>query len=238
MTRDVVYIAAKAPRPGFVKTRLARTIGEQWAVALYRAFLSDLSARFERQDLPFEVGWYVTPPGAWAEVAQQLGTRARDALVLEQEEGLDWTERQSALFRGAQERGEDKTMLLASDSPHLSVDTVRSAFDELDRHDLVLGPTFDGGYYLIGTCARDWREEVLEGIRMSESSVLEEIVERAHGLRLSVRALEATFDVDELEDLHKLLHLQVQPCSVDLRATIAVMDELERQGDLPRSAAG
>lgn len=144
MTRDVVYIAAKAPRPGFVKTRLARTIGEDWAVALYRAFLSDLSARFERRCLPFEVGWYVTPPGAWAEVAQQRGTRAANALVLEQE-GLDWTERLSVLFSGARDRGEDKTVLVASDSPHLSEETVQSAFDELGRHDLVLGPTFAAG---------------------------------------------------------------------------------------------
>ncbi|MBA2364771.1 MAG: TIGR04282 family arsenosugar biosynthesis glycosyltransferase [Chloroflexia bacterium] len=237
MTRDVVYIAAKAPRPGFVKTRLARTIGEDWAVALYRAFLSDLSARFERRCLPFEVGWYVTPPGAWAEVAQQRGTRAGDALVLEQE-GLDWTERQSALFSGARDRGEDKTVLVASDSPHLSEETVQSAFDELGRHDLVLGPTFDGGYYLIGTCTCDWREEVLDGIRMSESSVLGEIVDRAHRLRLSVKTLEVTFDVDELEDLQWLRELLGQPWHVDLRATIAVLEELETQGVLPTSTAG
>ncbi len=238
MTRYVMYIAAKAPRPGFVKTRLARTIGEDWAVALYRAFLSDLSARFERRCLPFEVGWYVTPPGAWAEVAQQRGTRAGDALVLEQEEGLDWTERQSALFSGAQDRGEDKTVLVASDSPHLSEETVQIAFDELGRHDLVLGPTYDGGYYLVGVCARTWREEVLDGIRMSESRVLGEIVDRAHRLRLSVRTLEVTFDVDELEDVQLLRELLEQPWHVDLRATSAVLEELETWGVLPPSTAG
>ncbi len=238
MTRDVVYIAAKAPRPGFAKTRLARTIGEDWAVELYRAFLSDLSARFEQHDLPFDVGWYVTPPDAWPEIAQQLGTRAADALVLEQEEGLDWTERQSALFSGARDRGEEKIVLLASDSPHLSEETVQSAFDELDRHDLVLGPTFDGGYYLIGTRACDWREEVLDGIRMSGSSVLEEIVDRAHRLQLSVRTLAATFDVDELEDVQRLRELMGQPWHVDLQATIAVLEELETQGLLPTSTSG
>jgi hypothetical protein len=188
--------------------------------------------------LPFEVGWYVTPPDAWSEIAQLRGTRAGDALVLEQEEGLDWTERQSALFSGARVRGEEKIVLVASDSPHLSAETVQSAFDELDRHDLVLGPTYDGGYYLVGTCACDWREEVLDGIRMSRSSVLEEIVDRAHRLQLSVRILEATFDVDELEDIQRLRELLGQPWHVDLRATIEVLEELETQGVLPSSTAG
>ncbi|MBA4115814.1 MAG: DUF2064 domain-containing protein [Rubrobacter sp.] len=67
--------------------------------------------------------------------------------VLIQGEG-DWTERQRELFGGAAGRGEDKVVLIASDSPHLTVEVVVRAFEELDRRDLVLGPTFDGGYYL------------------------------------------------------------------------------------------
>ncbi len=237
MTRDVLYIAAKAPRPGLVKTRLAHVIGDERAATLYKAFLTDLPARFGRPGLPFEVGWYVAPPGAWPEVAQQLGTRARNALVLEQDGGLDWTERQRALFRAAPGRGEDKIVLVASDSPHLAEETVTSAFVALDRHDLVLGPTFDGGYYLLGMRACGWREDLLDGIQMSGSSVLGEILERALRLQLSVATLGTTFDVDELEDLQHLRELKQQPWEVDLRETIAALDDMKTHGIPPRSAA-
>ncbi|MBI2323280.1 MAG: hypothetical protein HYU88_14575, partial [Chloroflexi bacterium] len=65
--REVLYIAAKAPRVGFAKTRLGEAVGQAQAVALYAAFLRDLAARFA--DAPFPVGWYVTPPDAWSEIA-------------------------------------------------------------------------------------------------------------------------------------------------------------------------
>ncbi len=73
---------------------------------------------------------------------------------------------------------------------------------------------------------------------MSESSVLGEIVDRAHRLRLSVKTLEVTFDVDELEDVQRLRQLPGHPWRVDLRATTAVLDEMETQGVLPTSTAG
>lgn len=55
-----LYIAAKAPRPGFAKTRLGKAIGPMQAIALYKAFLQDLAARFSTA--PFEVVWFITPP--------------------------------------------------------------------------------------------------------------------------------------------------------------------------------
>ena len=135
---EALYIIAKAPRVGFAKTRLGRTIGHEQAIVLYRAFLRDLAARFSRS--PFALGWYVTPPDAWPEISPLTGETGR---VLFQGGG-DLTERQRDLVRGAASRGEERTVLLASDSPRLTVAAVEGASRCPDRPDLVLRPRCDG----------------------------------------------------------------------------------------------
>jgi len=214
---DILYIAAKAPRAGLAKTRLGNSIGHESAVTLYKAFLQDLATRFA--GAPFGCGWYVTPPDAWPEIAP-LVAPCEKARVLFQGDG-DWTRRQRALFYGAAERGEEKVVLTASDSPHLSVEVVARAFRELDRHDLVFGPTYDGGYYLIGMHGY---HDVLHNVEMGTHTVMDEIYARAGRAGLSVGRVETTFDVDEVEDLEHLRRLvATRP---DLAATRAVLERL------------
>ncbi len=212
-----VYVAARAPRVGEVKTRLGCAIGQAGAVMLYQAFLRDLAARFARA--PFRLGWYVTPPDAWPELAPLVGPAGTPTRVLAQGAG-DWTERQRDLFRGAAARGEERTILIASDSPHVSVEAVSRALAALDQHELVLGPVYDGGYYLIGM--RGWHD-VLADIRMSTNSVFGDIVARAHGLGLSVGQVVATFDVDVVDDLR---YLRAVARRADLAATAAALAAL------------
>jgi uncharacterized protein len=218
---DILYIAAKAPRAGLAKTRLGNSIGHESAVTLYKAFLQDLAARFA--GAPFGCGWYVTPPDAWPEISSLVAARGK-ARVLLQGEG-DWTKRQRELFYGAAERGEDKVVLTASDSPHLAVEVVARAFGELDRHDLVFGPTYDGGYYLIGM--RGYHD-VLHDVEMGTDTVMDEIYARTERAGLSVGSVETTFDVDEVEDLEYLRRLvATRP---DLAATRAVLETLGLRG--------
>lgn len=212
---DALYVIAKAPRVGFAKTRLGRTIGHEQAIVLYRAFLRDLGARFSSS--PFALGWYVTPPDAWPEISPLTGETGR---VLFQGEG-DLTERQRELFRGAASRGEERTVLIASDSPHLTVEVVGEAFRCLDRQDLVFGPTYDGGYYLIGM--RGWHD-VLHGTPMSMGTELDGIMTRARLSGLSVGLLEATFDVDVAEDIRHLRPLALE--RPDLSATRDALESL------------
>jgi uncharacterized protein len=211
---DVLYVAAKAPVPGRVKTRLAQAIGENAATALYRAFLLDLAGRFP------SASWYVTPLGDW----KRSGI-AQGRPCLEQPPG-DWTERQRALFHGAPERDESRVVLIASDSPQLLEKTVAEAFALLDAHELVLGPVADGGYYLIGM--RGWHD-VLRGVAMSTGSVLDELLRAAQSLSLSATTLAPTYDVDEVADLELLAY--DADARDDLAATRAVLDGL-RVGSL------
>jgi uncharacterized protein len=217
--RDALYVIARAPRAGFAKTRLGRTIGHERAITLYRAFLRDLAARFSGS--PFPPGWYVTPPDAWPEISAVVGESGR---VLFQGDG-DLTERQSELFRGAKGRGEERTVLIASDSPHLGVGVVAEAFRRLESDDLVFGPTFDGGYYLIGM--RGYHD-VLEGMPMSVGTELGGITARARLSGLSVGLLEPTFDVDVVEDLEHLRPLALE--RADLQATREALESLGLAG--------
>jgi uncharacterized protein len=232
---DMLYIAAKAPRAGLAKTRLGRSIGHESAVALYRAFLRDLAARFA--GAPFVCGWYVTPPDAWPEIAP-LVAPCGESRVLSQGEG-DWTRRQRELFRGAPERGEERVVLIASDSPHLTVEVVERAFGELDRHDLVFGPTHDGGYYLVGM--RGYHD-VLQDVEMGTHTVMDEISARAKQAGLSIGSVEATFDVDEAEDLAQLRQLvATRPDMAATRAALEVLGlgvAVEPAGAVDRSTTG
>jgi len=213
--RDALYVIARAPRPGFAKTRLGRTIGHERAIILYRAFLRDLAARFSGS--PFALGWYVTPLDAWPEISSLTGETGR---VLLQVEG-DLTRRQRELFREAASRGEERTVLIASDSPHLTVEVVEEAFRCLERQDIVFGPTYDGGYYLIGM--RGWHD-VLQETPMSVGTELDGIVARARLSGLSVGLLEATFDVDVVEDIRHLRPLVLE--RPDLAATRDALEAL------------
>lgn len=200
-------IAAKAPLPGRVKTRLAASIGADAAAGLYRAFLSDLGDRFP------EARWYVDPLDEWQ--------RAYPSTPAHAQPPGDWTDRQRAFFRGAAGRGEEPAVLVASDSPQLRRDVVEEAFALLAEHELVLGPVVDGGYYLIGM--RGWHD-VLAGVAMSTSSVLDEIARAARELGVSLALLEPTYDVDVLEDL-ELLRLDAGVRD-DLPATQAALAAL------------
>ena len=169
----------------------------------------------------------MTPPDAWPEISGLAGEARR---VLPQGEG-DLTERQRELFRGAAGRGEERTVLIASDSPHLTVEVVREAFCRLDRQDLVFGPTHDGGYYLIGM--RGYHD-VLQGATMSQGTVLEGIVARARLSGLSVGLLEATFDVDVEEDIRHLRPLALE--RPDLSATRDALESLGLMEGEPQPA--
>ena len=224
--RDALYVAARAPRPGFTKSRLGRAIGHDAAATLYAAFVRDLATRLSRA--PVSIGWYVTPDDAWSELAPLTESTIAPVTVLVQPPG-DWTERQCQLLATARSRGERRTVLIASDSPQLRVETIVSAFERLDQDDLVLGPTEDGGYYLVGVRSpadsaspRPW--EALAGVRMSTGTVLDEILARAAGLGLRTSLLAPTFDVDEVADLERLIPLALR--QDDLAATRAALEIL------------
>jgi uncharacterized protein len=216
--RDALYAIAKAPRPGLAKTRLARSLGEEDALLLYRAFLADLANRFG--PTPYGLGWYVTPRDAWPEIRALTGETGP---VLFQGEG-DLAERQRGLFQAAFGGGAERVVLIAADSPQLPVHVVEDAFAMLEERDVVLGPTLDGGYYLIGM--RELQDLPRE-VPMSTATVFEDVLAGARRSGLSVGLTEGTFDVDVADDLGHLRRAIADDPDL-LPATREALDKMDR----------
>lgn len=199
---DLLLIAARAPVPGETKTRLGAAIGMAPAAALYRAFLVDLAVRFTPPagGAPYRLGWAFSPPDAdFAAILAGLaaGIDLAGSLFVPQA-GADWGERQTNLLRWGSGRGFRRTVLVASDSPHLCSATIAAAFAALHAHDVVFGRVHDGGYYLIGVAGF---HDVLSGVPMSTSSAADALAARADALGLQCAELAPTFDVDVVADL-------------------------------------
>ena len=197
--RTTLLVFAKAPRPGEVKTRLARSLGRDGAPrydeasAIYRRMgraIVDAVA-----DAPATVTVCYDPPGAETEMREWLGSAA--ARYLPQGAG-DLGERMSRMFaRAFEEAG--RAVVIGTDTPAVGAATVARALAALDTADVVLGPSRDGGYYLLAL--REPRPELFEGIEWSTESVLAETVARAGGAGLRVTFLEVETDVDTAADL-------------------------------------
>jgi rSAM/selenodomain-associated transferase 1 len=232
--RGVLLIAAREPAPGMTKTRLGATIGMERAAELYAAFLVDLSARFTPfpgEDWDFEVGWAFTPADVdFASVLQQIGCALPPGSVhFVPQQGDGWDVRQTNILTWGHARGYERTVLIGSDSPQLPLAVVREAFAVLADHDVVMGRTLDGGYYLIGM--RGFHD-VLTGVPMSTASAADALVGRSEGLGLRLAELPLTFDVDEERDLEHL-RLALAPVGTCAPATWEALRRLGLDAPVP-----
>lgn len=200
---DLLMIAARAPVAGATKTRLGNAIGMDRAATLYRAFLRDLAARFDGVENGFDLAWAYSPPECdfRSELEAVTGGASRSARFVPQR-GPDWGVRQLNLLRWGADQGYRRMILMASDSPHLSVSLIASGFELLNDREIVLGRVRDGGYYLIGE--RGFHD-VLSSVAMSTASAADGVVALSRERGLAVGELPMTFDVDERSDLDELI---------------------------------
>jgi rSAM/selenodomain-associated transferase 1 len=98
--------------------------------------------------------------------------------------------------------GSQRAVVMDSDSPTLPVSYISQAFDRLADADVVLGPTRDGGYYLIGM--KQPQPQLLRQVKMSTPHVLSDTLALAASTGLTVFLLPAWYDVDTIADLHQL----------------------------------
>jgi uncharacterized protein len=229
--RGLFLIAAREPAPGMVKTRLGATIGMARAADLYAAFLVDLAARFtprQDEDWGFDVGWAFTPADVdFASVLLRIGCAPPSSSVrFVAQLGTGWDERQANILAWGHEQGYERTVLIGSDSPQLAFTVVSDAFAALLDHDVAMGRTLDGGYYLIGMRGL---HDVLRGVPMSTVTAAEALAARAEGLGLRLAELPVTFDIDEERDLEHLRRA-LAPDGACAPATWAALRRLRLDG--------
>lgn len=191
-------IMAKAPRAGEVKTRLCPPLSASEAAGLYRGFLLD---KIEQVRTLKEA----TPAIAYAPVDGRIFFEAlAPGFTLIPQLGADLGARLASSFEQFFGKGSGPALAIDSDTPTLPTDFLEQALDlmRMPQVDLVLGPTEDGGYYLIGL--RALHRELFEGILWSTDRVLPETLRRAEAKGLRVACLPSWFDVDTPEDLERL----------------------------------
>jgi rSAM/selenodomain-associated transferase 1 len=195
--RGVLGIFGKRPDPGRVKTRLAARFGPEFAASAHEAMLLDTLDLWSSDRLLAPGGRRVLvfdPPdaGPW------FDARVPDAFALQPQAECDLGDRMRAFFEGEFGDGATKVVLIGSDSPTLDPNFVVSAFLLLDHRDVVLGPSTDGGYYLIA--CRPPAPPVFEGIDWSTPTVLDRTVQRIRDAGRSLALLPPWYDIDTHDD--------------------------------------
>jgi rSAM/selenodomain-associated transferase 1 len=187
---------AKAPRPGAVKTRLAPSLSPAAVTAFYRCLLDDtLALAWSLRDVELAI---MCPDSDISELAQLTGGEVN--VVAQKGEGL--AAGLTSVFAHFAEGHPRRTIAFNSDSPHLPRSVLEDAFETLVAHDVVVGPTYDGGYYLVGAKASHRALFAHDG--MGTSSALERLLSRARALELSVGFADSFYDIDVADDLTRL----------------------------------
>lgn len=195
--KHLIAILAKEPRPGRVKTRLATDVGPEVAAALAEAFLLDtvdVAARVPGSDVILSFD----PPEATAWFQAHAPA---ESIVSPQPEG-DLGERMQAVFDQAFTGGAAACVAIGMDTPQLTTERLEHALDAAREGKVVLGPSLDGGYYLIGMNRP--HPALFWDMPWSTDAVLSETVRRLEALGAPVMLLPKEHDVDDLAGLEAL----------------------------------
>ncbi len=195
---DRLIVFVKLPVKGKVKTRLAKTVGDEAALALYRCFVADILAAVLRTGFSTLICFH--PPHARKAVIEWLGDHQWSYLP---QVGNNLGERMAAAFRAAL-RGYSRAVLIGSDCPDLPPDLLHEAFENLNTHDAVIGPAGDGGYYLIGFSSASFLQEPFRDMKWGTPTVFEDTMTVLTEFGARVHVLPPWNDIDEHSDLKAL----------------------------------
>ena len=194
-----LLVFARLPQAGRVKTRLAAGIGNDKALDVYRAMLRDVLDAVGPSDEQTEI------EVLWAPVEDADGDSLREAFgdrPLAMQTGASLGDRLAVSFS---ERfffhRTDRIIAVGVDEPRLTRALVEHAFELLESCEWVLGPTGDGGYYLIGCRGPSFNADVFRDIAWSTSSVFAATVAKIRGWQHTLAVLPQRRDIDVLEDL-------------------------------------
>ncbi|HNC74500.1 MAG TPA: TIGR04282 family arsenosugar biosynthesis glycosyltransferase, partial [Elusimicrobiota bacterium] len=172
--RRALVVFLKAPVPGLVKTRLTPVLTAEEAAGFYRALARDTMAAV-REWADLSEGH--RPWGAYQSHPRFPDLRwAGHPVPFFEQEGANLGDRLNHAFDRMFREDHRQTVVIGSDAPEITVDRLTEAFQSLDRHDAVIGPARDGGYYLLGL--RKSRPALWTDMPWSSDGVLAETVRR------------------------------------------------------------
>jgi len=196
-TGNALIVFLKYPQPGLVKTRLAKDIGPESAALLYKELTELILKNTEPGD--YQRFLFYTPQEKRSEISKWL---VEDSNLFSQD-GDELGERMANAFESIFSRGMNKAVVIGTDSPFIDRDLIQEAFRHLDKFQCVIGPTCDGGYYLLGLGSEN--PKLFEGIDWSSSRVLKQTKQKLKDSGLSFTCLREEFDIDTRADFERFL---------------------------------
>ncbi|MDP2654656.1 MAG: TIGR04282 family arsenosugar biosynthesis glycosyltransferase [Candidatus Omnitrophota bacterium] len=194
--RTALVIFAREPRPGQVKTRLLERLSIRQVDALYKAFVLDVCGIARNARCDTRLIFYAGAPGR----PFFLG-RFRKDFTLRRQSGRTLGDRMASAFRFCFRRGFGRVVLIGTDCLTITARDIEKAFRNLENSDCVLGPSRDGGYYLIGLRAPV--PELFRGMVWGTGEVLAKSLEKLRKEKKACALLGVKSDIDTGRDLER-----------------------------------
>ncbi|WP_421875908.1 TIGR04282 family arsenosugar biosynthesis glycosyltransferase [Marinoscillum sp.] len=189
--KDLLIVFVKNLIPGHVKTRLAKDIGIDGALDVYKYLIEHTYEVTKELDCSKAVFY-----SEYVEIEDIWDTDEYKLLV---QKGPDLGDRMLNAFKYAFDKGCEKAVIIGTDCWELSDEVVQEAFDKLDDHDVVIGPATDGGYYLIGM------NKLYPGLfhdkKYSHDNVLKDVLTEIGQMDAEFHLLPELSDIDTFQDL-------------------------------------
>jgi len=192
-SKNLLLIFIKNPKPGKVKTRLAETVGKDKAYQVYLDLLNYTISEAMKVDSARQV-WY----SFYIDREDKID---EDSFQKSVQSGKDLGEKMMNAFAQGFKDGYGKIVIIGSDCPEIAASIIEDAFEKLDAFDVVLGPSEDGGYYLLGM--RQLIPELFSNIDWSTERVLQQTMVAIQQKKLTWHQLPVLNDIDTEEDLKK-----------------------------------
>jgi rSAM/selenodomain-associated transferase 1 len=190
----------KYPEKGKVKTRLAKDIGNEKALLIYKKLVIKILNQIDSNN--YDISIYYFPENKKNEVKKWINLP--DIKYLPQS-GDDLGARMLNAFKDSISLKYAKTVIIGTDCLEINNNIISKSFYLLDDSDLVLGPATDGGYYLIGL--KTIIEPLFKNISWSTDKVLKQTLNKAKELNIEYKFLDFLSDIDTLEDLNNYKYL-------------------------------
>jgi rSAM/selenodomain-associated transferase 1 len=190
-----IILFVKYPEKGMVKTRLSAGLGDETTQNLYKCFVSDSIGTLEKKRYIFKIAFY--PPGSDEKIISWLGTEHSYITQL----GRDIGERMENAFKETFLEGFKEVLVIGTDIPALTPSLIDKALKALKNSDAVIGPCYDGGYYLIGFRKEMFLSDIFKGIQWSTEGVFKDTMGVFKKKGYKVYVLPKLRDIDRIEDL-------------------------------------
>ena len=189
--KKLLIIFYRNPEFGKVKSRLASTIGEDRALAMY-LYMSAHTRRISSLVSVDRVVYYsafIDREDSWP----------NDAFGKRLQQGKDLGEKMKQAFKESFDSGYESVCIIGTDCLEINEEIIKTAFEELKRYDAVIGPAADGGYYLLGM--NSFIPELFDNKQWSTSTVCQDTVDDFKRFGYSYQRLPVLHDIDTEADL-------------------------------------